>query len=403
MMATWPPARSSRSPSFFGALVYLYSSRAIAYGDDTARGARVADRRLPVRDLLRRALHRVAVPARHRRRLLSFFETAVRPRRRLGAARRPDPARRVAAGAAARMAGADVDAGARSNIEGVSAAAAPVAGPADLFAVHLAAHRRSARLLQRPSRVGTDVSGRRLAGREAVLDPRQRRAERLRRHTRLRRAQRDRRAVRARDDLAGGAPSRAGLRPVHGRQHRARRWPTAACCRPAVFHPCCFPRLSGWRPRCRPRIAPAGSRRSPPCRHSARRCSTRGGRSSDLGVATPAADRDRVAHRADGDDHVADDAAPDDARAGTRRSAVQHLAPGVDRARAAARSSHLFDANIFYPHQRTLAYSDAMLFEGMRRRAVAVGARQPGARLQPDVPRRHHVVWRRRCSCWCAT
>ena len=27
--------------------------------------------------------------------------------------------------------------------------------------------------------------------------------------------------------------------------------------------------------------------------------------------------------------------------------------------------SHLFDANIFYPHLRTLAYSDAMLFEGM--------------------------------------
>ena len=26
---------------------------------------------------------------------------------------------------------------------------------------------------------------------------------------------------------------------------------------------------------------------------------------------------------------------------------------------------HLFDANIFYPHLRTLAYSDAMLFEGM--------------------------------------
>ena len=27
--------------------------------------------------------------------------------------------------------------------------------------------------------------------------------------------------------------------------------------------------------------------------------------------------------------------------------------------------SHLFDANIFYPHARTLAYSDAMLFEGV--------------------------------------
>jgi hypothetical protein len=27
--------------------------------------------------------------------------------------------------------------------------------------------------------------------------------------------------------------------------------------------------------------------------------------------------------------------------------------------------AHLFDANIFYPHQRTLAYSDAMLFEGV--------------------------------------
>ena len=26
---------------------------------------------------------------------------------------------------------------------------------------------------------------------------------------------------------------------------------------------------------------------------------------------------------------------------------------------------HLFDANIFYPHPRTLAYSDAMLFEGL--------------------------------------
>ena len=26
---------------------------------------------------------------------------------------------------------------------------------------------------------------------------------------------------------------------------------------------------------------------------------------------------------------------------------------------------HLFDANIFYPHLRTLAYSDAMLFEGL--------------------------------------
>ena len=26
---------------------------------------------------------------------------------------------------------------------------------------------------------------------------------------------------------------------------------------------------------------------------------------------------------------------------------------------------HLFDANIFYPHLRTLAYSDAMLFEGI--------------------------------------
>ena len=27
--------------------------------------------------------------------------------------------------------------------------------------------------------------------------------------------------------------------------------------------------------------------------------------------------------------------------------------------------AHLFDANIFYPHLRTLAYSDAMLFEGL--------------------------------------
>ena len=30
--------------------------------------------------------------------------------------------------------------------------------------------------------------------------------------------------------------------------------------------------------------------------------------------------------------------------------------------------NHLFDANIFYPHLRTLAYSDAMLFEGWSRR-----------------------------------
>jgi hypothetical protein len=36
---------------------------------------------------------------------------------------------------------------------------------------------------------------------------------------------------------------------------------------------------------------------------------------------------------------------------------VAHTLPGDP--------SHLFDANIFYPHARTLAYSDAMLFEGL--------------------------------------
>ena len=35
--------------------------------------------------------------------------------------------------------------------------------------------------------------------------------------------------------------------------------------------------------------------------------------------------------------------------------------------------SHLFDANIYYPHVRTLAYSDAMLFEGHGRGAAFCG------------------------------
>ena len=65
------------------------------------------------------------------------------------------------------------------------------------------------------------------------------------------------------------------------------------------------------------------------------------------------------------DDHVADGAALDDARARARRPAVQHVAARLDRARTAAAASRLFDANIFYPHARTLAYSDAMLLEGV--------------------------------------
>ena len=60
--------------SFFGALVYLYAFARERYGDDVASGADLAARRVPVRDLLRRALHRIAVPAGDGGRLLPFLE-----------------------------------------------------------------------------------------------------------------------------------------------------------------------------------------------------------------------------------------------------------------------------------------------------------------------------------------
>jgi hypothetical protein len=69
-------------------------------------GARndLAAGRVPVRDLLRRPLHGIAVPAGDDRGLPPFHEAAVRPRRLLGAAGRADARQRRAADAAAGLA-----------------------------------------------------------------------------------------------------------------------------------------------------------------------------------------------------------------------------------------------------------------------------------------------------------
>ena len=89
---------------FFGALGVSLRVRARSLRRRHRPRLRLAAGGVSVRDLLRRALHRVAVPAGDRRRLLPFLEAAVRPRRRVGAAGRPDAAERIAARAAARPA-----------------------------------------------------------------------------------------------------------------------------------------------------------------------------------------------------------------------------------------------------------------------------------------------------------
>ena len=58
-------------------------------------------------------------------------------------------------------------------------------------------------------------------------------------------------------------------------------------------------------------------------------------------------------------------------------------------------AKHLFDGNIFYPHARTLAYSDATLIQGVPRRSVARGGGEPRSRLQHPAARRHCLV-----RCW---
>ena len=251
------------------------------------------------------------------------------------------------------------------TMKALAAAAAPATGLA-IYALFIwQPHRQSARLCREPCGVGPHLPGPRHAGDASVFDPRQRRPERLRRHARLRRAERDRRALRDRDDLAGHAPPRPRVRAVHGASTSSRRSPTAVCCRPDVFLPCCFRRSSGSPPPFRRTSVRSGSPRSRRCRPSARRCSTRGDRSSDpddrrpllaaialLTALTVIITWPVALHlgtRVPGHD--------DPLFSIWRLAWIAHALPHDPR--------HLFDANIFYPHLRTLAYSDAMLFEGI--------------------------------------
>ena len=111
----------------------------------------------------------------------------------------PDAAQRRAADASARPARSWPGA-ARTWIERKALAAAVgrlVSGLVDLRAVHLAADRRSARVLASGQiGLGPDVSGARDAGVHISTRSWPMRAERLRRHAGIRRAERDRGAVR---------------------------------------------------------------------------------------------------------------------------------------------------------------------------------------------------------------
>src|SRR4029079_1534476 len=114
-----------------------------------------------------------------------------------------------------------------------------------------------------------------------------------------------------------------------------------------------------------PASARCGSPRSRRCRRSSPPCSTRGGPSSDpmtrrplltavamLTALTVIITWPQALHlstRVPGHD--------DPLFSIWRLAWVAHA--------LAHEPGHLFDANIFYPHVHTLAYSDAMLFEGL--------------------------------------
>ena len=186
--------------AFFGALVYLYAFTRERYGDEVATRHNLAARRVSVRDFFRRALHRVALPARHGRRLCTISRDSEFGRAacwgvlvgltRLNGALLVLPLAMLAI-ALLRLPRLRTARASRPRRRRAS-------GLAHLRALHLEAHRQSLAFATEPDRVGPDLPGPWHAGGPAVLDPRQRRLERLRRHAGLRRAERDRRAVRHR-------------------------------------------------------------------------------------------------------------------------------------------------------------------------------------------------------------
>src|SRR5436190_1890578 len=144
-----------------------------------------------------------------------------------------------------------------------------------------------------------------------------------------------------------------------------RRWRMVDSCPRAASPLCSSPPSCGWPPRFPGTTASDGSRASRRCRRTTPPCSTPGVRSSNavprhpllaasalLMALTVLLTWPQVLYLG------SKVAAHDDPLFSIWRLAwVAHVLPTDPQ--------HLFDANIFYPHVRTLAYSDAMLFEAV--------------------------------------